>query len=427
MSERTVEAVRLLVEMTEPHRLEIADPDEADVAVVDLDSLEGPPLLEGHRERYPGRPVVGVSLHPEEQERVDAFVLKPLSLPTLTTAVIDVVEAAPPPTPRVDRPPGRTPPPASRRAGPTPAPLPSRPRTDGVLPDTPAAGTAHVVRPEPPQPKPEPQPPPQQQQPGTATSDDPLVVWVPPRNSDRSPNRAARGIEARSAVERVPPLRVIGLLTPSAASGDGSFLALVFKALEKSQTREKPVELRSPAGWIVVDVARGMVATDLGKRQLYRLSRVATQTRQWSSRVRRAGLKGEPPEWISIEALVWQLANWTYGASLPPGISPEVPVALWRWPDLTRNAPIDLAVRISARWMARPTSLAETVRVLGATDKQVNTFFVAAWAAGLVILPPDVPGTSEAPPGVGAEAASRAMSRARRRVLGDLLGRLRDR
>jgi hypothetical protein len=102
-------------------------------------------------------------------------------------------------------------------------------------------------------------------------------------------------------------------------------------------------------------------------------------------------------------------------------------VALWRWPDLTRNAPIDLSVRISARWMARPTSLAETVRVLGATDKQVNTFFVAAWAAGLIVLPPDAPGTPDVPPGVGAEAASRSMSRARRRVLGDLLGRLRDR
>lgn len=310
-----------------------------------------------------------------------------------------------------------------------------------MLPETPATGTAQVARsepppPEPPQPEPQPlrQPPPpqqeqqqQEQQPGTATSDNPLVVWVPPRNNDRSPNRAARGIEARSGVERVEPLRLIGLMTPSADTGDGSFLALVFKALEKSQTREKPVELKSPAGWIVVDVARGMVATDLGKRQLYRLSRVTAQTWQWSSRVRRAGLKGEPAEWISIEALVWQLANWTYGSSLPPGISPDVPVALWRWPDLTRNAPIDLAVRISARWMAKPTSLAETVRVLGATDKQVNAFFVAAWAAGLVVLPPDAPGSPEAPPGVGAEAASRSMSRARRRVLGDLLGRLRDR
>src|SRR5690606_34503810 len=143
---------------------------------------------------------------------------------------------------------------------------------------------------------------------------------------------------------------------------------------------------------------------------------------RWTARTWRGPFP--PPQashLLTTEQLLWQLGAWTYGGELPPGTPVDLPVGLRRWPDLARHLPIPGAVRIAARWMDRPTSVEATVELLDIDPRHVHTFLAAAWAAGLVTFP--VGATRE---GDGREAAA-AGDRMRRRLLGSILARLRER
>lgn len=448
MPERAVHALQILVERQVPRLLELVPADAADVTLIDLDRYGSRELLEEHRRAFPHRIIVGTSLHDHPGDELDAVIGKPIRLDDLTATVLAAARrrrppAAPTPAdatqpsgrPPVEppvvatptaRPPAVSPPtvsppvappavdrpaahPPTRHSPPVGAPAfghrgPDAPAITAPGRDLPPAVTPAV--------------------PATTTpaADDvtarpELVAWAPHRNAELSTRRAAAGINARAAGTYATDDDRVGY-----PPGDGSLLAVVRQALRTAQAKGRTTELRHSTGTIVVEQSGQLAATDIDAHRLRRLARQHGADARWTARTWRGPFP--PPQashLLTSEQLLWQLGAWTYGGELPPGTPVDLPVGLRRWPDLARHLPIPGAVRIAARWMDRPTSVEATVELLDIDPRHVHTFLAAAWAAGLVTFP--VGATRE---GDGREATP-GRDGTRRRLLGSILARLRER
>lgn len=91
-------------------------------------------------------------------------------------------------------------------------------------------------------------------------------------------------------------------------------------------------------------------------------------------------LVGEP---VSLEALLWKMALWTYQGRLPAGTSVKERVYLRRWPNLPRLLEIPDAMRISALLIEQPLALPRVAEALQIPQRHVFAFYGAAQAAGL--------------------------------------------
>lgn len=87
----------------------------------------------------------------------------------------------------------------------------------------------------------------------------------------------------------------------------------------------------------------------------------------------------------AIDALIWKLAVWTSKGRVPEGTMLDTPVHLRRWPNLTRLLPIPHSLRIAALWMEYlPCSLLETASVLRIPQEYVFTFYSALLSLELI-------------------------------------------
>lgn len=91
-------------------------------------------------------------------------------------------------------------------------------------------------------------------------------------------------------------------------------------------------------------------------------------------------LIGEP---VSLEALLWKMALWTYQGRLPAGTSVKERVYLRRWPNLPRLLEIPDAMRMSALLIEQPLALPRVAEALQIPQRHVFAFYGAAHAAGL--------------------------------------------
>lgn len=87
---------------------------------------------------------------------------------------------------------------------------------------------------------------------------------------------------------------------------------------------------------------------------------------------------------LSLEALRWRLALWTYQGRLPRGASLHERICLPHWPNLTRLDETPNAMRIAALLVAHPMSLERLAEALDIPRRDVFAFYAAASAIGLV-------------------------------------------
>lgn len=92
----------------------------------------------------------------------------------------------------------------------------------------------------------------------------------------------------------------------------------------------------------------------------------------------------ETPCALSIEALLWQVALWTFRGLLPAAAPLDHRVYLAYWPNLTRLAPIPNACRIAALLVRHPMQLARVAEALAIPQRHVFAFYGAAHAIGLM-------------------------------------------
>lgn len=92
----------------------------------------------------------------------------------------------------------------------------------------------------------------------------------------------------------------------------------------------------------------------------------------------------EPVVRIMLGTLLWQLALWSCRGRLLAGIDPDTPLRLRQWPNLTRLAPLDGALRIAGLWSRTPTSLRVAVSLLKMEPAVLCNFIAASHALGLL-------------------------------------------
>lgn len=91
-----------------------------------------------------------------------------------------------------------------------------------------------------------------------------------------------------------------------------------------------------------------------------------------------------PAEKHNFTGLLWQTALWSCRGRLIAGVSPETPIKLRQWPNLTRLAPTPAAMRIAALWVRFPTNLRITVKMLNVSPSHIFDFLAAAHGIGIL-------------------------------------------
>lgn len=119
---------------------------------------------------------------------------------------------------------------------------------------------------------------------------------------------------------------------------------------------------------------------------------------------------------VKVQALLWQIALWSARGRLILNITPDTPLRLRHWPNLTRLAQIPDALRLSAFLARTPVSLRLTHRMLGIPLPHIIDFIAATYAIELLEDPAELP--------VTAPSVSIAAPVARQQQQGNLLSRL---
>lgn len=97
---------------------------------------------------------------------------------------------------------------------------------------------------------------------------------------------------------------------------------------------------------------------------------------------------------VKIQALIWQMALWSAHGRLILNITPDTPLRLRHWPNLTRLAQVPEALRLSAFLTRTPVSLRLTHRMLGIPLPNIIDFIAATYAIGLLEDPAELQATT---------------------------------
>ncbi len=88
-------------------------------------------------------------------------------------------------------------------------------------------------------------------------------------------------------------------------------------------------------------------------------------------------------EQYAVKELLWDTATWAARGRVAVGTDLTKPVALIRWPNMTRLREFPHAARVAALWIKRPTSLINTAKILEVPRQDVFGFYTATKAIGL--------------------------------------------
>lgn len=132
-----------------------------------------------------------------------------------------------------------------------------------------------------------------------------------------------------------------------------------------------------------------------------------------------------PAEKHNFTGLLWQTALWTCRGRLMVGVTPDTPIRLRQWPNLTRLAPTPAAMRIAALWVRFPTNLRLTVKMLNVSPSHIFDFLAAAHGVGILEVqearaetPTETPAAQPAPPTTEQKVRGGLLSRLLRKVAG---------
>lgn len=99
------------------------------------------------------------------------------------------------------------------------------------------------------------------------------------------------------------------------------------------------------------------------------------------------GPVGAAQQEIRPQTLAWQLAIWTCRGRLMRGIATDTPIRLRYWPNLTRLPPIPEAMRITAFLTRTPVNLKLITRLLKVPPEDLFNYLAAAYGIGILDLP----------------------------------------
>jgi hypothetical protein len=110
-----------------------------------------------------------------------------------------------------------------------------------------------------------------------------------------------------------------------------------------------------------------------------------------SQEVDQQAYANEPLPTVSQElrpqTLAWQLAIWTCQGRLMRGINADTQIRLRFWPNLTRLAPIPEAMRITAFLTRTPVNLKLITRLLKVPPEHLFNYLAAAYGIGILDIP----------------------------------------
>lgn len=89
---------------------------------------------------------------------------------------------------------------------------------------------------------------------------------------------------------------------------------------------------------------------------------------------------------LSVQSCLWQLAIWTGNGRLPKGIETHTVFKVKSWPNLTRLAPLQESMRLSAFLTKTAGSLPMLHRLMSIDGKDLADYLTATYVTGYLVL-----------------------------------------
>lgn len=350
MDNRSLYAFEIFLTRVGPNACQITDEEAADVAFIDIDNDLGRYLLQGHRLRYPDRPlIVSAQKHPAEHDPLTIAVTKPVGLAAFSAALQRVRSLLPA--------------------------LPALVRTEAPVEATPVAAAPESITHSP-------------EIVGEAPTD--MLFGRGEARNSADPVTLLRQLEERLSTFYVGSMPDVDL-DDSATHAALYYLPEQFlqgelsRALAHARDIQRPVRLDDGSGTaLYLDPQRGKAYSTRSANALRALAQLPTRGTVKMSRLDARDVERlDTLESRSLEALEWDVALWASRGRLPRGTHLDHPVRLYCWPNLTRLAVPPEAMRIAGLWSRGHVSLRDTVRILGIPQRYVFAFYSACHALKL--------------------------------------------
>lgn len=345
-------------------RANLVGDDDADVAIIDMDSFNAAKILAAESEQYPNRPFILLSLQEQAQALPNAiYIKKPVQIQAMLAA-LDEMRARLTERPSIAQ--GNT---HVQRANPFPA---KTTKPDQIpTTDTPA-------------PEPEPK------------------VFAA-RSENKNTTQAATLLDERGFGEYIGSLNDIDPNSPievKAAQYDPKRYLQGYLQSACKTALSRNCALRLNTGWkpITIFPQSREVWVDADDKQLRAFCLVpvhsisdldftdgdaAVMTISPASAIRMKEDEYDVSKLQRMDALIWKIALWTSAGRIPEDIDLNRPVYLRHWPNFTRLLVFPNALRIAALLSEQPRSLLDVAEVLKIRQQYVFAFFSAARALGL--------------------------------------------
>jgi hypothetical protein len=345
MDERMQNALRLFFKGPGKNSCILVEENSAELSIVDLDGYESGGLLEKHKQDYPDRPVILLSLQ-EQNMNGTIFLRKPLNPKQLASAV-DKVKAQ----------------------------LSSNAQATSSTTQTPNEQQADI-------------------QDGTAqrtldSAANQSEKSTAPK-SDRKTHKAAMGLDERSAKAFIGSAHDINpndekQVSAAQYNPKDFFQYQLKRAFFLADSKARPVLLETEQGTMTFSPGSRPIRVEISDQWLRSLSVVPVIDGAVSISLINGHqvLHEDSPVLVSREELLWKTALWASRGRVPVGSSFTTPVFLRRWPNMPRLVVFPHALRIAALWVSKPHSLVNTAEVLNVPQRYVFAFYSAAHAIGL--------------------------------------------
>ncbi|MGB5408915.1 MAG: hypothetical protein WBN08_06955 [Thiogranum sp.] len=317
----------------------------AEISIIDLDGYKSQQLLEEHRTRYPGRPLIVLSL---KNMQLDGIVClrKPLNPQQLLAALRQMKGQMADQVTRTETPePGSGAPEQSVQA---------------------ASSSAVQIRDNPPLAGKEQR---------TAQSTHVAAMRLHERNSDAY-------IGSAPDIDPEDPKQV----ADAQYDPEDFFQGYLKRALSIAETENRDVRIGNQRGSIRIQRQCKTISVGMSENLMRTLSVVPVM----NGAVSITRLKGNEPllasaerHLINSDALLWKTALWASRGRVPCGTSLTEPVYLRQWPNMTRLYAFPHVLRIAALLIREPHSLMGIAKVLSIPQRNVFAFYSATHAIGL--------------------------------------------
>jgi hypothetical protein len=339
--------------------------DDADVAIIDLDSFNAGKILATERERYPDRPFILLSLEERQQSLPNTiYIKKPVQIPNMLAALDEMRTRL-----------------VSPSATTTPANI-QVPKPDQQIGKPAAFNKAFKI---------------------DAVAPKPEKKAFVARDENKNTNQAATLLDERGFGDYIGSLNDIDPSNPievKAAQYDPKRYLQGYLQSACKTALNRNCALRLNTGWkpITIFPQSREVWIDADDQQLrafclvpvhsisdldFTDSNSAVMTISPASAIKMKEDEYDVSKLQRMDALIWKVALWTSAGRVPEDIDLNRPVYLRHWPNFTRLLVFPNALRIAALLSEQPRSLLDVAQALNIRQQYVFAFFSAARALGL--------------------------------------------